>query len=220
MPRLESSALETPNRILAAALATFAERGFHAASLKEITERAGANIAAVNYHFRSKDELIRQVLDRFLGAINSERLAALDGCEAEAGADGPTLEALIEALIRPMVSLSRDQHDGRAIVRLLLQVRALPRGVTNNAVAQQFDPVHARFINALNRAAPWLHREEVVWRYDFARGAMMHILSDLDPGMRRLADLSPSITAADDETIIRQLVAFIAGGFRAPATPR
>lgn len=206
---------DTPERILAAALEAFAALGFDGASLKEITDRAGANIAAVNYHFRSKDELIRQVLERYLGEINAARIEALERCIAEGAPGGPGLEALIEALVRPMVSLSHGVADGRAIIRLLLQVRALPRGATNEIVAAQFDPVHERFIEALGRACPTLEREEVVWRYDFARGAMMHILADLDPGMRRLARLSPCIAAADDETIIAQLVAFVAAGFRA-----
>ncbi|MBE9605142.1 TetR family transcriptional regulator [Acetobacteraceae bacterium H6797] len=214
--RQDAGQQETPGRILAAALEAFAERGFDGASLKEITDRAGANIAAVNYHFRSKDQLIRQVLDRFLGEINQGRLAALEACMAAAGPEGPTIESLVEALIRPMVSLSRDKRDGRAIVRLLLQVRALPRAVTNSIVASQFDPVHARFIEALNQAAPGLSRDDVIWRYDFARGAMMHILADLDPAMHRLVDLSPSIAEADDEAVISHLVTFIAAGFRAP----
>ncbi|MCQ4159031.1 TetR family transcriptional regulator [Roseomonas sp. GC11] len=211
---------ETAARILTAALEAFAERGFDGASVKEITERAGANIAAVNYHFRSKDDLIRAVLEHFLGEINAARLAALEHCEAVAGPGGPTLEALAEALIRPMVRLSRDRQDGRAIVRLLLQARALPRGSTNSVLAAQFDPVHLRFLAALQGAAPWLAHEDIVWRYDFARGAMMQILADLDRGTNRLASISPQVAGADDDAVVRQLVTFIAAGFRAPPAPR
>lgn len=215
----KTGAQETPARILNAALEIFAERGFDGASLKEITERAGANIAAVNYHFRSKDDLIRAVLDRFLGEINEGRLISLDRCQAAAGPGGPTLEALVEALMRPMVLFSRDRQDGRAIIRLLLQARALPRGPINQILAAQFDPVHLRFIEALNLAAPWLKRDEIVWRYDFARGAMMQILADLDRRMGRLVTLSPQVVEADDDAIIHQLVTFIAAGFRAPPAP-
>jgi AcrR family transcriptional regulator len=211
---------ETAGRILVAALEAFAERGFDGASVKDITERAGANIAAVNYHFRSKDDLIRAVLEHFLGEINAGRLEALDRCEAEAGPGGSTLEALIDALMRPMVRFSRDRQDGRAIVRLLLQARALPRGSINTVLAAQFDPVHLRFIEALNRAAPWLERDEIVWRYDFARGAMMQILGDLDRGMDRLATLAPRVAGADDDAVVHQLVTFIAAGFRAPPARR
>ncbi|WP_431282528.1 TetR/AcrR family transcriptional regulator [Humitalea sp. 24SJ18S-53] len=215
-----SGAQETPGRILVAALEAFAELGVDGASVKEITERAGANIAAVNYHFRSKDDLIRAVLERFLGEINDGRLAALDRCHAEAGPGGPTLEALVEAVMRPMVTFSRDRQNGRAIVRLLLQARALPRGSINTILAAQFDPVHLRFIDALNRAAPWLERDEIVWRYDFARGAMMQILSDLDRNMDRLVNLSPRVAQADDDAVVHQLVTFIAAGFRAPPSRR
>lgn len=215
-----ATAQDTSARILLAALEAFAERGFDGASLKEITDRADANIAAVNYHFHTKDDLVRAVLDHFLGEINAGRVVALERCQDEAGPRGPTLEAVVEAAIRPMVCFSRDRRDGRAIIRLLLQARALPRGTINTVLAAQFDPVHLRFIDALRRAAPWLTRDEIVLRYDFARGAMMQILSDLDGSRGRLVALSPDVVEMDDDAVVHQLVTFIAAGFRAPPATR
>jgi AcrR family transcriptional regulator len=205
---------DTRARILSAALLVFAERGFEGATIKEITTIADANIAAVNYHFRSKDELVRQVLETFLRPINDARLAALDACERRSRGV-VSLRKLSEALVWPMVQLSRDEKGGRALIRLLLQVRALPRKTTNAVVASQFDPVHERFVDALHRALPKLSREDVIWRYDFARGAIMQVLADLDPHLRRLAALERELAEVDDATIVEHLVSFIVGGFSA-----
>jgi len=196
----------------------FAEHGFDGATLREITALAGANIAAVNYYFRSKDELIRHVLDVYVRPIMASRLEALDECERLAGERGPDLEAVIEALVLPMVYLSRDRRGGRALIRLLLQSRALPRDATRSFTHETFDPVLHRFVDAIGRAVPALSREAIFWRIDFAVGAMMQILTDSDSGSRRLATLSGGLCDTDDNAAIAaQLVAFIAGGFQAPS---
>jgi len=215
----KTAAGDTRERVLTAAMHVFAEHGFDGATLREITARAGANIAAVNYYFRSKDELIRHVLDVFVRPIMESRMEALAACEREAGDRPLDLEAVVEALVRPMVYLSRDGRGGRALIRLLLQTRALPRDATRSFTYETFDPILHRFANAIGRAVPGLSREDIYWRIDFAVGAMMQILTDSDSGSRRLANLSGGLCDTDDnEAIAAQLVAFIVGGFRVPPT--
>lgn len=199
----------------------FAERGFDGATLREITARAGANIAAVNYYFRSKDELIRHVLDVFIRPIMKSRMEALDSCERAAGDRPPDLYSVVEALVQPMVYLSRDGHGGRALIRLLLQTRALPRDATRSFTYETFDPILHRFADAIGRAVSGLSRQDIYWRIDFAVGAMMQILTDSDSGSRRLANLSGGLCDTDDnDAIAAQLVTFIVGGFRATSAVR
>lgn len=208
---------DTRERVLVAAMEVFAAHGFDGATLREITALARANIAAVNYYFRSKDELIRQVLDVFVKPIMTARLAALDECERAAGDRPPDLEAVIGAFVLPMVYLSRDHHGGRSLIRLLLQTRALPRAATRSFTQETFNPVLHRFVEAIGRVLPEMSREVIFWRIDFALGAMMQILTDCDPGSRRLAILSGEMCDTDDDdAIASQLVAFLVGGFRAP----
>ena len=79
----ESSAeAGTRERILDAAEALFGEKGFESVSLRDITGRAGANVASVNYHFGSKDKLIAAVIERHAVPINEERLRCLAEAEA------------------------------------------------------------------------------------------------------------------------------------------
>ena len=73
----------TKERILDAAEALFMEHGFEATSLRVITAAAGVNLAAVNYHFGSKEELFQAVLTRRLDPMNQERVALLDRLERD-----------------------------------------------------------------------------------------------------------------------------------------
>ncbi|MCZ6663464.1 MAG: TetR family transcriptional regulator, partial [Actinobacteria bacterium] len=80
-------AVETKERIVRAAEILFAKEGYAGTSLRQITESAGVNIAAVNYHFGSKENLLIEILDRVVGPINAERLLLLDEAQAEGTPD-------------------------------------------------------------------------------------------------------------------------------------
>ena len=75
----------TKQRILGAAEDLFARRGFAGASLRQVTAAAKVNLAAVNYHFGSKDRLIEEVFRRRLDELNAGRLRALKDARASRG---------------------------------------------------------------------------------------------------------------------------------------
>jgi len=207
---------ETCDRILRAAVQVFALRGFEGATLKEITELAGANIAAVNYYFRSKEELIRQVLRQLLGEVNRARDVALTAYEkAVAAGEEPGLEVLLDALIRPMVQASGGTSEGRAHISLLMQARSSPAAPHDLQTGS--DDIHERFVAALGRLLPDLTRKEIIWRYDCARGAMIFILADLAPNIHRIVRLAGSPSGVDEESVILELISFTAHGLRAPS---
>lgn len=204
-------------RIFAAAEAVFAKRGFDAATLREITEAAGVNIAAVNYYFSSKEELVRQVLDRRMTPYTAARLAALDARLAAAEGAPLSVADIVEVMVRPIVELSRDEDGGRSLIRLLLQVRARPSEDTIRVFIDRVDPLVHRFVDALQAAAPHLSRADIYWRYNFAIGSVMQVLADADPisfRLRRQSDGACDTT--DDAAIVRELVAFVASGFLGP----
>lgn len=206
-------------RIFSAAETVFAKRGFDAATLREITEAAGVNIAAVNYYFSSKEELVRQVLDRRMTPYTAARLAALEA--RLAAADGAPLSVadLVEVMVRPIVELSRDEDGGRSLIRLLLQVRARPSEDTIRVFIDRVDPLVHRFVDAFQAAAPHLGRADIYWRYNFAIGSVMQVLADADPisfRLRRQSDGACDTT--DDAAIVRELVAFVASGFLGPVS--
>src|SRR5215471_5042092 len=88
----------TKVRILDAAEALFMEHGYEATSLRIITAAAGVNLAAVNYHFGSKEELFQSVLTRRLDPMNQQRVEILTRMEREAGPDPVPCERILSAM--------------------------------------------------------------------------------------------------------------------------
>ena len=145
--------LGTRSRILNAAEGLFADRGFSATSVRMITSRAKVNLAAMHYHFGSKDQLIQELFALRLSPLNRQRLALLDRCQAAAGE--PSLEQILEAFIRPPVQLIRDpERGGMRFMQLLSRAFNSPDGAIREMIYGQFAEVIERFSGALG---PRLH---------------------------------------------------------------
>jgi len=199
---------DTKHRILDAAESLFATQGFAATSLRAITTRAGTNLAAVNYHFGSKESLFVACFSRRIGPINDQRMSRLDQLEAEAP---PKLEALLEAFLRPPLELART-NDGARFMQLAGRVFTEP-GDHWERIAPQFEVVRRRFLAALQRALPELPAVDLFWRVSFMIGTMSHTLADT----HRLLLISDGLCDPTDiDGVIGQMVPFLAAGFRAP----
>src|SRR5579872_1323308 len=98
----------TKDRILDTAERLFAENGYGATSLRSIIAAAGVNLAAVHYHFHSKEELLATVMRRRVEPVNRERLAMLEDAERAAGPAGPSIEAVLTALLAPPMRMARE----------------------------------------------------------------------------------------------------------------
>src|SRR5437763_5037954 len=93
--------IDTKQKILDAAERLIAERGYSATSLRHIIAEAGVNLAAIHYHFGSKEDLLDELILRKAGPVNAERLAWLDRLEADAGGRPLPVEAILEAFLIP-----------------------------------------------------------------------------------------------------------------------
>jgi AcrR family transcriptional regulator len=197
----------TTDRILDAAEERFADLGF-ATSLRDITSRAEVNLAAVNYHFGSKDALIQAVFARRLGPLNRERLERLGAIESGPKAD--SVEAIVEAFIGPAIRMSHDPQ-GAIFMRLYGHTLSQRDDRILRMFTENFGEVVDRFTTALGRALPHLDRPEIFWRLLFMIGAMAHTMALSD----KLPSISRGVCVAEDaETTIRRLVPFVVGGMR------
>ena len=202
----------TRKRLLDAAEHLFAENGFDATSLRAITTQAGANLAAVNYHFQSKVGLITAVFERRIEPINRERLHLLEqGC-AKAAPNPPELETVIHALVAPVLRLRLDAGGGgEHFIRLLGRMFSEP-GEIKLLVGEQFRETALRFAGALAQVLPELPADELMWRMHFLIGGMAHTAAAGD----LIHHLSQGMCDPNDvELTIRRLTAFAAAGFRA-----
>ena len=108
---------DTAERILDVAETMFAEQGYSAVSLRSITRACAANIAAVHYHFGSKGELLERIFAKRCGVMNAERFRLLAACR-EAPKRPPLLEQILEAYLRPSLTLPDGDVGARRFMRL------------------------------------------------------------------------------------------------------
>lgn len=197
----------TKERILGAAESLFAQRGFDGASLRQLTSAAGVNLAAVNYHFGSKEKLVEQVFHRRLDALNAQRLAALAKV-----ADQPDtrLEDVLDAFIRPALELSHDDG-GSLFMRVLARAFAEHDDGLRKFLSENYGHVMRQFTAEFARLLPRLSKEELYWRIDLVTGALTHAMSGF--GMiQRKSDVSER---AHREQTVQHLVRFAAAGLNA-----
>jgi AcrR family transcriptional regulator len=205
---------DTKTRILKTAQKLFAQKGIGATSLREITRQAGVNLAAVHYHFGSKEGLIRALVSRLFGPINQERLRLLDGIEARAGDGPPDLEAVVEAFVGPPIHLSQ-RPEGRSAMALVGRLFGDPSDRTFRIFKEEMSEIAHRFGRALQHALPHLPPGEVFSRLAFSAGAMAHTMLLREDLVREFTD--GRMTLGGPDLIVRRLVAFLSGGLRAPA---
>ncbi len=204
---------ETRSRILDAAETLFVEHGFEATSMRMITSQAGVNLAAVNYHFGSKDALIQEVFRRRLAELNRQRLAMLDQLEAEAGSAPLKPSRIVEAFFGTALALAADtEHGGHTFMRLLGRTYTEPNAFVRQFLAEEYAGVLERFLGALYRSLPDVPREEILWRFHFMMGAMSYAIAGTDA----LQLFAGKFDDADPARLMPRLMSFLLGGLRAP----
>jgi len=202
---------ETRTRILDAAEELFMQHGFEGTSMRALTTRAGVNLAAVNYHFGSKDALIEAVFRRRLDPMNAERISALEELER------PEPEAIIRAFLRPSLRMIEDAKSGeRNFIRLLGRTYTEPTKGIRALIGQMYAPAMERYKNALERALPQMPRDELVWRMHFMFGTLAYTLAATDT-VQLIAGCKPE-DRYDARLLEDRLTAFLAAGLHAPLT--
>jgi len=191
------------------------EHGYEATSLRAITATAAVNLAAVNYHFGSKEELFESVLTRRLDPMNQARLDLLARFESEAAHRPVDCERILAALLIPALALARDPaRGGKDFLRLLGRAYADPAPFIRHFLSEQYRPMIVRFKAAFARALPHLPPKELSWRLHFIMGALSYTLAGTD-ALKLIAELAPDENA-NDEVLLRRLAPFLLAGLTAP----
>lgn len=207
---------DTSSRILDAAEALFMAHGLEATTLRQITTVAKVNLAAVNYHFGSKDALIEAVFRRRLNHLNDECLQMLDRLEAAAGGEAVRPSQIVDAFFGAALRLAADEVGGGAtFMRLLSRTYTEPTESIRAFLAREYAEVVRRYREALFRALPDTPRDEILWRLHFMLGAMSYAVSGAD-ALNLLGE--GRLEASDAETLRARLMSFLLGGLRAPFT--
>lgn len=199
-------ATATKERILDVAERLFADFGYNATSLRDITREAGVNLASVNYHFGSKEALLTALLERRFAVINERRLTQLNRAEASAGPDGPGLEEIVRAFLAPPFEMRSEWGtNGQKFLRLVGRIHSETDEI-RQVFIRLFQPVMTRFTAALLRALPDVGPDEVEWRAHFLIGAMAHTMTWCE-----------SFQSRDQDAMLESLVQFGTAGMETPS---
>ena len=211
-------AADTKQTILDTAERLIAEKGIDAASLRSITSEAHVNLAAVHYHFGSKEALVEKVFERRVTPLNTRRLQMLTAAEECAGDDQLEVEDVLRALIAPAMRLYQQEGcEGRRFMQMCGRIYSEQAGYVQRIFDNLFAEIVARFVVAFRRALPEVPEADRAWRIHFCVGAMIHTMSDSD----RLKRFSNGMCdPSDTEATIEQMVQFCAAGLRADVIER
>jgi len=202
----------TRDRILDVAEAMFADSGYQGVSMRSITRESGVNIAAIHYHFGSKEALLEQIFAKRCAAINNERFRLLELCKKGRGRP-PMLEQILEAYLRPSLVLPNGDEGARRFMRLRAALAHEQAELSRDLIAKYFNHVSGTFVGALMKELTHLSTRDIFWRFHFLLGAQYFTLAN--PG--RIQMLSEGrCDPSDVETAVAELVAFTAAAFRAP----
>lgn len=216
--QLFESSADTKWKVIAAATHLFAAKGMENVSLRELTSAAGVNLAAVNYHFGSKEALCEAVLDSLADRVNARRLAQLDAvlAQAEAARQQPSLEKILETFMQPY--LGADQGgEGALLAQLVLKHRLSPNEMTTRIIQRHFDPLARRYVAAFSLACPNVDPSSFYWRYMYMAGTVILTSTDRSNSNRISTISDGQYDASDPVALHRSLMSFLVAAISAPA---
>ena len=204
--------MDTKDSILDAAEKLFAERGFDATSMRAITQTAGVNLAAVNYHFQTKEGLLQALFTRRLERLNRKRMEMMDRYEAEYGERPVPLEKLVRSLIGPMLDAPGPGSKGVNTFGMLMgRMYSSPQSSLGDILLADIRTFAERFERAIRRTLPGVAMEDLYWRTFFALGATVHTLGS----SHILRQISHGLCEPGDrEKTLEKLTDFIVAGLR------
>lgn len=204
---------DTRERLLDAAETLYAENGLEGISVRAITKKAQANLAAVGYHFGSKDSLIQEVIQRRYQWLSRVRLERLDLLEAAAAPEVPRIEDVIDVLLLPVLNPFPDRPEESARYRQFFsRVYSESPQFQKSIRIKGFSETTDRFLELLRRALPHLSDEDIYWRLHFSAGPLVGTLTHGN----RLRVISNGLCNPDDiDDALQRLRGFICAGLEA-----
>ena len=183
----------------------FAEDGYAATSLRRVISKAGVNLAAIHYHFGTKQDLLDQIILQKISPLNDRRMELLGRFEAEAAPEPPSVEKIMEAFLTPAILMG----PGSGFVKIMARFHSEKIGM--DAILRNFQPLLVRYTAALRRALPGMTETEIAWKAHFMIGSMSQTLL-ITPWLSSEAASEPA------EANVKRLVTFVTAGFLAPVS--
>jgi len=207
---------ETKTKILNAAEVLFAEHGYSQTSLRIITGVANVNLAAVNYHFGSKKELIQSVIDRYFEEFTSELENQFVDLDKLHKSEKITTKQLLEALVIPILKMNEQREDGSAtFMRLLGHAYTESQGHLKVFLTAKYGVLLTQFTRLFKKANPNVDDREIFWRMHFMLGTFVFALAG-HQALSEIAEVEFKETV-DTRGIILHLIPFLSAALQSPS---
>ena len=212
----DMSRQDTKQRIMDAAVRIFSRKGFSNTTMRQITTEAAVNLAAVNYHFGTKENLIEEILKSHVVPLNRERKDRLDAVQKTADKEDrkPRVEEIMRAFIEPVVA-NRGKYgmDNMEFVHLVAGLHAEQQNHLREMFINLMIPTFTIFFDTLCEVLSHVPKHVIFNRMMFAIGSMIRALFmkvhplPLPDGIE---------THSDRDALIDILINFVTAGMEAP----
>lgn len=206
----------TKEKIVNAAEVLFAEQGFSETSMRLITSVAKVNLAAVNYHFGSKKDLIQAVIDRYFIKFSDRVGKAFAKLEQQSHV---SMDEVLNALLIPVVEMDMKSTDSAAnFMRLLGRAYTESQGHLKVFLSNKYGHLQTQLTDLVHKANPELDRNEVFWRLHFMLGTLVFAMA----GHQALKDIAEADLneQVDTRRMIDYLIPFLTASMQTNRTGR
>ncbi len=207
--------VDTKQHILNAAELLFSHHGYKATSMRAITESAGVNLAAVNYHFGSKKALIESAMERRLRPLNEIRQKRLNELSEASRRTGQktAVQDILRSFIEPVLLLKESRKGEADFSALIGRAFIDPDDTVQKIFLRLMKPVSQLMLDMLGDALPELPEDVIFWRYQFVIGALARIMRMYKNP--RYESLQKAFKT-DVESLMDGLIYFTSAGMEAP----
>jgi len=199
---------QVKERILNSAEWLFCERGYAETSIRDITGRAGCNVAAVNYHFGSKKNLYSSIFQRHLSTLMDVRLASINRAMSQ---DDVSLERLLHAFAISFIEPLLDKNRSRILMKLMVREIIDPHLPKRIFADEMAVPTMKSFGRALRKLCPELDDRDVVMSILSVIGQLIHIVH-----LENMFDdeMIEGLAMPDLSEMVEHIVRFSAAGIK------
>jgi AcrR family transcriptional regulator len=210
----QQTAGDTKDKILDAAEHLFARDGYRGTSLRAITGRAAVNLAAVNYHFGSKEALLEEVIKRRILPLNAVRREKIQSVRDAARKRGkpPEIRAVLLAFIEPTLLFRESTPEAEHFITFIGSAITDPDDRVRKVFHRFIMPLFQLFFETACEALPGVARDIVFWRLHFAMGSLFHTLHICGKFETTLVDIQ---SGRDAQSLVNLIIPFVTAGMRA-----
>ncbi len=201
-----AASADTKEQLLNVAEQLIAERGYAGTTVRAIANRANANLAAVNYHFGSKEDLFRAIFSRIAKPIVAQQLEILDELQQKEAL--PSVEEILTAFLKPcFYKIVQDESFRTVRAQFMGRCWSEPEPLQSIA-SGEFMESRLAFLNILQQVIPNCSRRDLNWKLDLVIATLIRVQNEAGKPESLLKSSQPE----DVDYAVEYLVRFLTPG--------